>query len=136
MMNEILKAFAEQGIEVVWRGQQPATADQLTAEYLAELVDDLPRMRPADAVIDFDKLRADYQAALDAKAAADAVEAADEAAADTIRHDNRLRSLLTATPAQIETWIDNNVTNLAQAKDALAILALGLSMLARRQLRD
>jgi hypothetical protein len=135
-MREIVQAFEAQDVEVIWRGPQPGTAEQLTAEYLAELVDELPRMRPADAVIDFDQLRADYQAALDAQAAAAAVEAEDDAASETIRQDNRLRTLLTASPAQIETWIDNNVTNLAEAKEALAILALGLSMLARKTLHD
>jgi hypothetical protein len=135
-MNAMKQAFAAQNIDVAWRGPMPSDPAELTADYLAAMVDGLPRMRPADAVVDLDQLRADYQAALDAEAAKAQMAAADKTAQDTIRADNRLRNLLTATPQQIEAYIDNNVTNLAQAKEVLGLLALGLSMVARAQLHD
>lgn len=40
--------------------------------------------------------------------------------------------LTTATPAQIKTYVNNNVTNLAGAKTLLAQLMLVLATLARR----
>lgn len=63
-MRAIKYAFAQQGIDVAWRGGPPSDPAELTADYLAEDVDGLPRMRPADAVIDFDQLQADYAVAL------------------------------------------------------------------------
>jgi hypothetical protein len=36
------------------------------------------------------------------------------------------------TPAQVQTWVTANVTNLAQAQDAIATLAIAVSILARR----
>ncbi len=41
--------------------------------------------------------------------------------------------LLSATPAQIDAWIDNNVTDLASAKQALKVLAKAVSLGARRR---
>jgi hypothetical protein len=37
-----------------------------------------------------------------------------------------LTALISATPAQVDTWLTANVTNLAQARDVLKALALGL----------
>ena len=45
---------------------------------------------------------------------------------------SKLVSLSDMTPAQIQTWITANVTNLAQAQDAIATLAIAVSVLARR----
>ena len=44
----------------------------------------------------------------------------------------KLSALRTMTPAQVQTWVDANVTNLAEAKDALKTLAVAVSILARR----
>lgn len=44
----------------------------------------------------------------------------------------KLISLSNMSPAQIQTWIAANVTNLAQAQDAICTLAIGLSVLIRR----
>lgn len=63
-MRAIKQAFAAQGIDVSWRGDEPANPEDITADYLAEEVDGLPRMRPADAVVDLEQLRTDYAAAL------------------------------------------------------------------------
>ena len=46
---------------------------------------------------------------------------------------NKLVALSDMTPAQIQTWITANVTNLAQAQDAIGTLAIGLSVLIRRE---
>lgn len=44
----------------------------------------------------------------------------------------KLTALKTMTPAQVQAWVAANVTNLAQAQDAIATLAIGVSVLARR----
>lgn len=45
---------------------------------------------------------------------------------------DKLTALKTMTPAQIQTWVAANVTNLAQAQDAIATLAIAVGILARR----
>jgi hypothetical protein len=44
----------------------------------------------------------------------------------------KLNALKTMSPAEIQTWVTANVNTLAQAKDAIMTLAIGLSILARR----
>lgn len=44
----------------------------------------------------------------------------------------KLNALAAMTPAQIQTWVDANVTNLAQAQDAIKTLAIAVSILARQ----
>lgn len=44
----------------------------------------------------------------------------------------KLQALKTLTPAQVQTWVNNNVTDLASAKDAIKTLAVAVSILARR----
>jgi hypothetical protein len=56
-------------------------------------------------------------------------EIADVAAAKTYAKLTALRGM---SPAQVQTWVAANVTNLAQAQDAIATLAMAVSILARR----
>lgn len=58
-----------------------------------------------------------------------AKDAADAAAAKQFV---KLQNLVQLSPAQVQTWVGENVTNLAQAKDAIATLAVAVSVLARR----
>lgn len=44
----------------------------------------------------------------------------------------KLVAMMAMTPAQIQTWVTANVTNLAQAQDAIMTLATAVSILARR----
>lgn len=44
----------------------------------------------------------------------------------------KLNALKNMTPAQVDAWVTANVTNLAQAQDAIKTLAIGVSILARR----
>ena len=44
----------------------------------------------------------------------------------------KLTALRGMTPAQVQVWVAANVTNLAQAQDAIATLAIAVSILARR----
>lgn len=44
----------------------------------------------------------------------------------------KLTALKTMSPAQVQTWAAANVTNLAQAQDAIATLAIAVSILSRR----
>jgi hypothetical protein len=44
----------------------------------------------------------------------------------------KLQALLSMTPAQIQAWVVANVTNLAQAQDAISTLATAVGVLARR----
>ena len=64
--------------------------------------------------------------AQEAKAAA---EAADKTA---LSADSQVRNLLTARPAAINSYIDANVTNLAQAKEVLKILARAVAVVGAR----
>ena len=48
------------------------------------------------------------------------------------RADPKLRALVTMTPAALKSWVAANVTNLAQARDAIATLAIAIGILARR----
>lgn len=56
----------------------------------------------------------------------------DEQDAEAARNYAKLRALVAMTPAQVQTWVAANVTNLAQAQDAIATLAVAVSVLARR----
>ena len=44
----------------------------------------------------------------------------------------KLNALKNMTPAQVQTWVAANVTNLAQAQDAIATLAIAVGILARQ----
>lgn len=46
--------------------------------------------------------------------------------------DSQVRNLLTARPAQINNYIETNVTNLAQAKEVLKILARAVAVVGSR----
>lgn len=56
----------------------------------------------------------------------------DELDAAAAREYAKLRALVTMTPAQVQAWVSANVTNLAQAQDAITTLAVAVSQLARR----
>ena len=43
----------------------------------------------------------------------------------------KLAALKDMTPAQVQAWVAANVTNLAQAQDAIATLAIAVCILAR-----
>jgi XkdW protein len=44
----------------------------------------------------------------------------------------KLTALKNMTPTEVQTWVTDNVNTLAQAKDAIITLAVGMSILARR----
>ena len=44
----------------------------------------------------------------------------------------KLNALKGMSPAQVQAWVAANVTNLAQAQDAIATLGIAVSILARR----
>jgi len=66
---------------------------------------------------------------LAAIAATLAKDAADAQAARTYA---KLIALRAMSPAQVQAWVAANVTNLVQAQDAIATLAIAVSILARR----
>lgn len=51
-----------------------------------------------------------------------------------LKGDSQVLALLRARPAQINSYIETNVANLAQAKDVLKILARALAVVAQNQL--
>jgi hypothetical protein len=67
------------------------------------------------------------QATLDELAARDAVIA-------TLKADSAIQALRTRTPAQVDSWIDANVVDLASARAVLKILARVLALLARERI--
>lgn len=56
----------------------------------------------------------------------------DELDAQAARQYQKLVALKNMTPAQIQTFVDNNVVDLASAKDAIKTLAIAVGILARR----
>lgn len=44
----------------------------------------------------------------------------------------KLEALSKMSPAEVQTWVAANVTNLAQAQDAIATLAIAVSVLIRK----
>ncbi len=53
------------------------------------------------------------------------------AEAAQIKADNQVRQIINASPTQIDNWIDNNVTNLAEAKELFKRLAKAISAIGR-----
>ena len=49
----------------------------------------------------------------------------------SIKAYNKFTALVAMNPAQVSTWVDNNVTTLAQAQDAIKTLAIICSYLGR-----
>jgi hypothetical protein len=56
----------------------------------------------------------------------------DEIDAAAAREYAKLAALRGMTPAQVIAWVNDNVTTLGQAQDAIATLAVAVSVLARR----
>ena len=56
----------------------------------------------------------------------------DELDAQASRNYAKLAALRAMTPAQVSSWVDANINNLADAKDALKTLAIAVGILARR----
>lgn len=71
-----------------------------------------------------------------AEIAARAEEAADTASREAIKADAWVRSFAAMTPAQVSTYINNNVTSLATAKPVIEKLARMVHGLVRRELRQ
>ena len=67
-----------------------------------------------------------------AELAAAAQRVKDEVDATAAKSYAKLTALRGMTPAQVQSWVAANVTNLAQAQDAIATLAIAVSILARR----
>lgn len=62
---------------------------------------------------------------------ADVAPANIDADREFIKAYNKFTALVSMSPAQISTWVDNNVTNLAQAQEAIKTLAIICSYLGR-----
>jgi len=67
-----------------------------------------------------------------AEAAAEAKRAADALDVAYLKVDAKMAALSSKTPAQIRTYVNANVSSLADAKDMLATLASFVGVLARR----
>jgi len=95
-------------------GRRVYINEAMTDEYLLEL---LQRLDAAKVVIE--------------QRAADELSAKRIAAADNV-----LRYLMTHSPAEIEDYVQANVTDLASARAVLKKLAVAVSVLGRNILRD
>ena len=104
---EDLQGFLDS--QVVWEVGQEHTAAEVLAAEAAFLAD----VATADQLI------------LD--------DATDDAAT---RADTAIQALVDARPAQIENWIENNVTDLASAKVVLTRIVKVLRLIARNEFRD
>ena len=54
----------------------------------------------------------------------------------TVKKDAAIQAIVNSTPAQIETYIENNVTDLDSAKEVLTKLAKVVAILARREFKE
>lgn len=71
-------------------------------------------------------------AAVEAALAEVAVQAKAAADAATARQDAKLAALGRMTPSEVRSYVAANVTNLSDAKDVLATLAIAVSILSRK----
>ncbi len=88
--------------------------DQITLYYRGDTVPKTPEPTPQEI------------------AAVEALKAKDEADAEAARQYAKLRNLIAMSPSQVTAWVAANVTNITQAQDAIATLAVAVSVLARR----
>ena len=51
-----------------------------------------------------------------------------------IKNDALIKGLLTSEPDQIETWVDNNINNLSDAKDLFKKILLMLRFISRKSI--
>lgn len=133
-LRAIHYALKQQNILASWRGDTPATGAELTAEYCAEDYMGLPRLQYGEGEtnqLDLVKLAADYDAALVYISNKETAKVARDNDKQTILTDNTVKQLIDASPQQIETWITNNVTDLASARAVLIRLAKAVSLIAR-----
>jgi hypothetical protein len=64
--------------------------------------------------------------------AAKAEDVANEEDKEALKSDGQVAALLKARPGQINAYVDNNVSNMAEAKEVMKILARAVSVLAQR----
>ena len=103
-------------------GWIPFTANAADVEQLGRDIHALALLGVVEAELPPTQAQIDFEAA-QAKATADATAA---------KADAKLTALGNMSPAQVRAWVVANVTNLADAKDVLATLAVAVSVLARK----
>lgn len=112
---------------VLW-GTDPDDASEIDLDYLdAELPNGKKRLTVEgvnNSVIDLNALRAEFTSIKNQ----DAIEVTD---IEYVKSHPQIKALLTRRPSDIETWIDNNVTNLAEAKSVIKLMAVAMSLLAK-----
>lgn len=113
MIHEALKA---QGIDgVVWRGNYPTTVNEITTEYLDGNAGSKPRMNKpglTSAAIDIPALKSAYRSLL--------TEQAKKAQNNKqITDDNDIIALLDMTAAEVDAYLDKNITNISSVRSLL-----------------
>lgn len=104
---------------------RPGASWTLNGDTLAGLVwHDLSQTRPSDAEITTEALR--LQGVKDVQAARDITIRADAGRVDLMTR------LQTATPAQIDSWIDANATNIAGVRTILKALLKAIALDVRK----
>jgi hypothetical protein len=83
---------------------------------------------------DHPELVAEAAAEAAAKAAAEALAVAERTVAEEVRKDAFVKTFLAMTPAEVETYINNNTASLAETRALLKKMALMLLALSKRQL--
>jgi hypothetical protein len=105
-------------------GRVITRTDAEWSDYRVWLRDNTPDPEPAVAPADPTPAELAAQAELAEQAAIKA----------SLRSDAAVRALASRSPAQVDAWIDANVTTLAEARSVLKILARILALLARQTL--
>lgn len=108
-------------IRIIWHGetdippdrQDPACVRYRIGKYLVDAVGGPPTQQEVDDILNPPPTK-------------------DQLDAEAAKQYAKLRALSQMSPAEVQAWVQANVTNLAQAQDAIATLAIAVSVLARR----
>ena len=135
-MIAIQRALFIQGIDAGWRGDQPANAGKITAAYLDELINGIPRMTAPEGAssvdVDIPKLKADYVLEVNAENVVKAKEDAKDSDHATTKEDIDIQDLMGMTSQEIEDFIDINLVSMSpQVRDHFKKLTKICAVLAR-----
>jgi len=123
----ILRALRVQGFRGLgWTGSPPADSSEITGALIEEraTVNDIP-IDPA--TVNIPQLKVDYDT-IEPALRAKRTEAEDDRA--YIRTHPQIKALIRKRPQAIESYIENNVTDLTSAKEVISILAVAISIMA------
>ena len=139
-MSAIQDALELQGISAAWRGPMPTDPNQLTAEYLDELIDGHPRMNAGDknsANVDLQRLKTNFTSLLVKETAKALAKQMRDEELDEITADEELRLLAEMAASEIDDYVDQEMTGVPlKAQVHFKKLTKMIAVLARDKFSD